>query len=50
MSHVLFNLIINNTTKTDSLDDFKLSKMIILDSFKTVIEANVKKDKVLDGW
>uniref|UniRef100_A0A9I9EER0 Uncharacterized protein n=1 Tax=Cucumis melo TaxID=3656 RepID=A0A9I9EER0_CUCME len=30
---------VHTTTKTDSLDDFKI-----------VIEANVKEDKVLNGW
>ena len=37
------------TTKTGSLDVLKLSRITILDGFKTVVEASVKKVKVLDG-
>ena len=36
------------TTKTGSLDVFKLSRDPILDGFKNVVEASVKKAKVLD--
>ena len=39
----------STTTKTDSLDVFKLSRDPILDGFKNVVEASVKKAKVLDG-
>ena len=37
------------TIKIDSLDVFKLSRITIFYGFKNVIEANVKKAKVLDG-
>ena len=37
------------TTKTGSLDVFKLSRDGSLDGFKNVVEASVKKGKVLDG-
>ena len=37
------------TTKTGSLDVFKLSRDPILDSFKNAVEASVKKAKILDG-
>ena len=37
------------TTKTGSLDVLKLSREGSLDGFKTVVEVNVKKGKVLDG-
>ena len=42
-------IITYTTTKTGSLDVFKLSREGFLDGFKTVVEASVKKGKVLDG-
>ena len=53
-THNLYCKIINiqkyifTTTKTGSLDVFKLSRITILENFKIVLEANVKKAKVLD--
>ena len=37
------------TTQTDSFDVYKLSRVIILDDFKTILKASVKKVEVHDG-
>ena len=44
-----FSTVNITTTKTGSLDIFKLSREGSLDGCKNVVEASVKKGKVLDG-